>query len=168
MRAQASLAAKREALTKMSEAFALLNAADPEGAHQFMSNVVASLGADNKLAAAYLRTATTNGCGSSRPASAGDIGIGTAPQGTVVKTHQGSPVKVPVGSGGTPHLIKSHRRRQTETMDATEKERLREKAALEAKLPGRDARPGMEHCRQLTDVLYERWVNGLSARWARA
>jgi serine/threonine-protein kinase 24/25/MST4 len=40
-----------------------------------------------------------------------------------------------------------------------------EKAALEARFPGREAQPGMEHCRQLSELLYGRWVRNLQGRW---
>ncbi|EEY14041.1 serine/threonine-protein kinase [Verticillium alfalfae VaMs.102] len=60
-----------------------------------------------------------------------------------------------------PHL-KSHRRRNGELAAADPE---KEKFALEAKYPGREARPGMEHCKQLSDVLYSRWTDGLRLRW---
>lgn len=57
-----------------------------------------------------------------------------------------------------PHL-KSHRRRQSSLMpidDAwTEKQ---------MNLPGQ-IRPGMEHTKQLADVLYTKWAEGLKNRW---
>ena len=40
-------------------------------------------------------------------------------------------------------------------------EKSAEKLAFEAKLPGRDPAPGMEHYKQLSDVLYARWANVL-------
>jgi serine/threonine-protein kinase 24/25/MST4 len=41
----------------------------------------------------------------------------------------------------------------------------REKMAVEGRYPGQEARAGMEHCKQLSDVLYSRWVDGLRIRW---
>ena len=85
-----------------------------------------------------------------------------------------SPTKL-ILSQANPHL-KSHRRRQgslapdaspEKPSDKAEKEKLRdiEKTALEAKFPGREAQPGMEHSKQLSEVLYGRWVSGLQLRW---
>ncbi len=43
-----------------------------------------------------------------------------------------------------------------------------EKLAFESKLPGRDPAPGMEHYKQLSDVLYGRWANVLRNKWGAA
>jgi serine/threonine-protein kinase 24/25/MST4 len=56
-----------------------------------------------------------------------------------------------------PHL-KSHRRRQsTQVLDDAWREKI-------TNLPGQ-AIPGMEHTKQLADVLYGRWSGGLANRW---
>jgi serine/threonine-protein kinase 24/25/MST4 len=57
-----------------------------------------------------------------------------------------------------PHL-KSHRRRQS----AASPESPLQPAQL-AGLPGQQI-PGMEHTKQLSDVLYSRWAEGLRNRW---
>ena len=97
------------------------------------------------------------------------------PAGTVIikstptkQTQAQSPARLVIASGN-PHL-KSHRRRQgsVAVSDGGGGGRERgdtEKAALRAKYPGREARPGMEHVKQLSDVLYGRWVDGLRLRW---
>lgn len=36
---------------------------------------------------------------------------------------------------------------------------------LEAKFPGCEAALGMEHSKQLSDALYQRWADGLRRRW---
>jgi serine/threonine-protein kinase 24/25/MST4 len=170
-------AAKREAAARLAEALAHLNAVDPEGAHHFMTNIVSSIAADSKLSATYLGTAPdprpANGGSGSASSSGASSSSGSnrkpgSPQHSPTKSafrHSGGSA---ASSASTPHASRSsHRRRGTEISDASEKERLlRERAALEAKLPGRPARLGLEHCKQLTDVLYERWAGGLSARWA--
>ncbi|EON96666.1 putative serine threonine-protein kinase protein [Phaeoacremonium minimum UCRPA7] len=169
LHAQTSDMRKREALAKLSDAFSLLDSVDPEGAYHFMRNLVSVVSQDGKLSNAFLQ----------QPASKTPLDDST-PQGTVIiKSQQPtpaaplSPTKL-VLSQANPHL-KSHRRRQgslapdfsPEKMDKSEKEKLRdmEKAALEAKFPGREAQPGMEHIKQLSEVLYGRWVNGLQLRW---
>jgi serine/threonine-protein kinase 24/25/MST4 len=89
------------------------------------------------------------------------------PQGTVIikNTPSQSPAKLILASNN-PHL-KSHRRRQSTmgTPEPADRERDKEKMAFEAKMPGREAQPGMEHTKQLSDVLYGRWLDGLRLRW---
>jgi serine/threonine-protein kinase 24/25/MST4 len=56
-----------------------------------------------------------------------------------------------------PHL-KSHRRQQsTQLVEDTWREKIKN-------LPGQVI-PGMEHTKQLADVLYSRWSGGLANRW---
>ncbi|KAM4056203.1 kinase [Hirsutella rhossiliensis] len=151
--------AKREALAKLSDAFATLDAVDPEGAYHLMSNLISSMSQDNKLSTTLLRQPLLK---------TPDDGT---PQGTViVKSYPpaaaNSPSKL-VFSSNNPHL-KSHRRRQSETPapKSSERDCDREKAALvEEKYPGHEARAGMEHCKQLSDVLYQRWADNLRIRW---
>ncbi|KAJ4302234.1 hypothetical protein N0V88_002370 [Collariella sp. IMI 366227] len=60
------------------------------------------------------------------------------------------------------------REREKDKDREREREKDKEKkewAALEAKFPGRQAVPGMEHCKALSDLLYARWTDGLRARW---
>lgn len=158
--AQTSTLAKREALAKLSDAFALLDSVDPEGAYHLMWNLVSTVSQDSKLSSAFLGQQATK-----MPSD------GT-PQGTVViKSAQTrgsiSPTKL-VMNPNNPHL-KSHRRRAGNSVppETSEKEvpREKEKAAFEIKLPGQEAQPGMEHTKQLSDVLYGRWLDGLRIRW---
>ncbi|KAK2679254.1 Protein kinase domain [Fusarium oxysporum f. sp. vasinfectum] len=145
---------KREALAKLSDAFAALDAVDPEGAYHLMTSMVSSISQDNKLSATILR----------QPAQK-IPGDGT-PQGTVVvknTTPASSPTKLVMASNN-PHL-RSHRRRHADTPTMYEKNFDPEKLATENKYPGQEARSGMEHCKQLSDVLYSRWVDGLRIRW---
>lgn len=59
-----------------------------------------------------------------------------------------------------PHL-KSHRRRQSALPDPS-KDPL---SVTNANLPGQHV-PGMEHTKQLSEVLYQRWSEGLRNRWS--
>jgi serine/threonine-protein kinase 24/25/MST4 len=158
LHAQTSAMQKREALAKLSDAFAALDAVDPEGAYHLMSNLVASMSQDNKLSACFLRQPIQK---------TPDDGT---PLGTVIVKSTAAPVVSPtklVLSSNNPHL-KSHRRRQTESprMSLADKELEKEKSThLEEKYPGRDPRSGMEHCKQLSDVLYQRWADNLRIRW---
>ncbi|TPX17647.1 uncharacterized protein E0L32_012058 [Thyridium curvatum] len=156
LHAQTSAMQKREALAKLSDALALLDSVDPEGAYHLMRNLVAAVASDAKLDNAFLQ-----------PAIGKTPSDGT-PQGTVIIR---SPTKL-VLSNANPHL-KSHRRRQGSIAPEgspdkySEKERAREleRTMLEAKFPGREPPAGMEHTKQLSDVLYGRWLNGLRARF---
>ncbi len=57
-----------------------------------------------------------------------------------------------------PHL-KSHRRRQSSLMPTDDGW-----AEKQWNLPGQ-LTPGMEHAKQLADVLYSKWADGLKNRW---
>ncbi|KAF0330396.1 Serine/threonine-protein kinase [Colletotrichum sp. SAR11_59] len=160
LHAQTSGLQKREALAKLTDAFALLDSVDPEGAYHVMRNLMSAVSQDSKLNTALI------------PQQSIKIPSDGTPQGTVIiksaaatPSSGGSPNKLVLASNN-PHL-KSHRRRNGSfaTPESTEKEKEREKAAMEAKYPGRPARPGMEHCNQLSDVLYGRWTEGLRIRW---
>ncbi|KAL7816433.1 germinal center kinase [Trichoderma aethiopicum] len=145
---------KQEALAKVSEAFAALDAVDPEGAYYLMHNLVLAVSQDDKLDAALLRH---------RDQKVPDDGT---PQGTVLvrnSTPSASPTKMVPGSANPRY--KSQRRRQLESPLSRESLRGQDKPAIEEKYPGREAQPGMEHCKQLSDVLYNRWADGLRIRW---
>ncbi|KAF3065137.1 Serine/threonine-protein kinase svkA [Daldinia childiae] len=167
LHAQTSSMAKREALGKLSDALALLDSVDPEGAYHLLRNLNSAISQDAKLSNAFLQQNSGVSMKGSDP---------TTPQGTgtvVIKSQtptsqNQSPTKL-VLAASNPHL-KSHKRRQgsltVNGVGSPEKrERDPEKVALQAKYPGRDAQPGMEHCKQLSDVLYGRWVDGLRLRW---
>ncbi|KJZ74177.1 hypothetical protein HIM_06408 [Hirsutella minnesotensis 3608] len=159
LHAQTSAMQKREALAKLSDAFATLDAIDPEGAYHLMSNLIGCVSQDNKLNTSLLRQPLQK---------TPDDGT---PQGTVIIKSStpalgSSPSKL-VLSSNNPHL-RSHRRRQSESPAVRPSERDFDKeraAALEEKYPGREARAGMEHCKQLSDVLYQRWSDNLRIRW---
>ncbi|KAI1754642.1 kinase-like domain-containing protein [Xylaria castorea] len=170
LHAQTSILAKREALAKLSDAFAALDAVDPEGAYHLFRNLNSTITQDSKLSNAFSYTQ-----GSMREPVEPE-----KPQGTVIiKSAPANPPPSPtklVLAASNPHL-KSHRRRQSAALVNTgagsperggRPERDAEKAALQAKYPGRDPQPGMEHCKQLSDVLYSRWVDGLRLRWPSA
>ncbi|KAI1655670.1 Pkinase-domain-containing protein [Daldinia decipiens] len=167
LHAQTSSMEKREALGKLSDALALLDSVDPEGAYHLLRNLNSAISQDTKLSSAFLQQ---NSGGSMKGFDP------TTPQGTgtvVIKSQtptsqNQSPTKL-VLAASNPHL-KSHKRRQgSVTVNGVgspeKREKDPEKVALQAKYPGRDAQPGMEHCKQLSDVLYGRWVDGLRLRW---
>jgi serine/threonine-protein kinase 24/25/MST4 len=136
--AQTSNQGKREALSRLADAFSALDAIDPEGEYQLLKLMMDKVQLDAKLSA-------------SLSSSKGSLKDGT-PQGTPKK----SAAKL-VLAQSNPHL-QSHRRRQTSMQPEGE---YREKLN---NLPGQII-PGMEHTKQLADVLYGRWSDGLRNRW---
>ncbi|KAG6009969.1 hypothetical protein E4U21_000740 [Claviceps maximensis] len=156
LHAQTSAMQKREALSKLSDAFATLDAVDPEGAYHLMSNLIASMSQDNKLSASLLRHPIQK------------IPDDGTPQGTVIVKNSVTPSVSPtklVLSSNNPHL-KSHRRRLTESPRPSSRDKeLSRSPVFEEKYPGRDPITGMEHCKQLSDVLYQRWSDNLRIRW---
>ncbi|TGJ81286.1 hypothetical protein E0Z10_g7477 [Xylaria hypoxylon] len=170
LHAQTSNMAKREALAKLSDAFAALDAVDPEGAYHLFRNLNSNIEQDNKLSNAFLNTLDSLKEPVDSEKAHGTVIIKSTPANTPL-----SPTKF-ILAANNPHL-KSHRRRQSAAVlntgagspeKAIKQERDVEKAALQAKYPGREPQPGMEHCKQLSDVLYSRWVDGLRLRWPGA
>jgi serine/threonine-protein kinase 24/25/MST4 len=138
LHAQTSNQAKREALSRLADAWSALDAIDPEGEYQLLKAMMDRAQADPKLSSNLV------------PAK------GTSRDGTPQGTPQRPGPKL-VLAQNNPHL-KSHRRRQTSVMPELEREeRLHN-------LPGH-AIAGMEHTKQLGDVLYGRWADGLRNRW---
>jgi serine/threonine-protein kinase 24/25/MST4 len=138
LHAQTSNQAKRDALSRLADAFSALDAVDPEGEYQLLKFMIDRVQSDGKLSSLL-------------SSSKGSIRDGT-PQGTPKK----SAAKL-VLAQSNPHL-QSHRRRQTSMhTDGEYREKLNN-------LPGQVI-PGMEHTKQLADVLYGRWSDGLRNRW---
>ncbi|KAI2621707.1 Pkinase-domain-containing protein [Hypoxylon sp. NC1633] len=167
LHAQTSNMAKREALGKLSDALALLDSVDPEGAYHLLRNLNSAVSQDTKLSNAFLQDAVGSVKGFDSATLQGTVIVKSA---TPSNQNQ-SPTKLVLASNN-PHL-KSHRRRQESVAvngaGSPEKvsrlERDPEKAALQMKYPVREPVPGMEHCTQLSNVLYGRWVDGLRLRW---
>ncbi|POS85767.1 Pkinase-domain-containing protein [Erysiphe pulchra] len=140
LHAQTSSHSKREKLSHLADAMSALNAIDPEGEFQLLKLVMERVQADSNLCPIL--------CPSPKVVK---------PQET---KHQVTPVKAPtklVMAQNNPHL-KSHRRRHSHILsDPGLKEKL-------TNLPGQVV-PGMEHTKQLADVLYSRWADGLRNRW---
>jgi serine/threonine-protein kinase 24/25/MST4 len=138
LHAQTGNQAKREALSRLADAWSALDAVDPEGEYQLLKLMLDRVQSEPKLTAALSAAKTLAADG----------------------TRQGTPKKPGaklVLAQSNPHL-QSHRRRQSSMLpDSDYRERL-------ANLPGQ-AMAGMEHTKQLADVLYNRWSEGLRNRW---
>ncbi|KAF8860277.1 Pkinase-domain-containing protein [Acephala macrosclerotiorum] len=136
--AQTGNQAKREALSRLADAWSALDAIDPDGEYQLLKAMLEKVQGDSKLASLLSPTKSVSRDGTPQPSP------------------QKSPTKL-VLAQNNPHL-KSHRRRQTSMApDGEYREKL-------ANLPGQ-AITGMEHTKQLADVLYGRWAEGLRNRW---
>jgi serine/threonine-protein kinase 24/25/MST4 len=136
--AQTSNQVKREALSKLADAWSALDAVDPEGEYQLLKLILDRVQSEPRISTSL----------SSHKNSLPD---GT-PQGTPKKL--GAKL---VLAQSNPHL-QSHRRRQSGM------EPEREHREKWANLPGQAA-PGMDHTKQLADVLYGRWSDALRNRW---
>jgi serine/threonine-protein kinase 24/25/MST4 len=126
LHAQTAASSKREALARLSDAFAYLDAVDPEGAYHLLRNLVSTVSQDTKLSNTFLpqpqhqptNKSNNNAQPSSKPPNDG------TPQGTVlIKSRPStattlagtppvstSPTKL-VFSQENPHLMSHHRRR---------------------------------------------------------
>ncbi|GKZ23500.1 hypothetical protein AbraIFM66951_008536 [Aspergillus brasiliensis] len=121
---------KREAISRLAEAWSDLEMIDPEGLYHIVRAMTERLQGDPKLASLV------------PPAPPAE-----SPQRPRLVLAQNNP-----------HL-KSHRRRQSAAVSESNLQ-----PAQLANLPGQQV-PGMEHTKQLSDVLYQRWSEGLRNRW---
>lgn len=174
LHAQTSGQQKREALAKLSEAFALLDSVDPEGSYHLVQGVISSISQDKRLSKGFLKGS----------AAVDDVKTVTPEgytHGTVINMNKRDQISAPPSPAkplikpGSPHPRSNHRRQgsqapsdaSTSKNDKSDERHLRdlEKAALEARFPGKEAQPGLEHCKQLSELLYGRWVSNLQTRW---
>lgn len=174
---------KRAALSKVADAWDLLDQLDPEGELLLLKSIFERVQADPKLSAQLMpaRVAATQ---------LASLRLPTSPSkrpSVVVAAERGrdtlnTPPSSPVKREGTPKLVmapqnphlKSLRRQQSATALAMErevaaKERERDnkrdlKLAMEEKMPGK-MEAGLEHVGMLADALYGRWSEGLKVRW---
>lgn len=175
LHAQTAGSKKREALAKLSDAFAQLDTVDPEGAHQLMQSMVFAMSKDRKLNPAFLKDVKSEEKSAPEGFTYGTVINMNRPQ----TSAPNSPAKLNI-NGGNPQLRSQRRRRESQLPDPrpvtpstpsrndrSDERRLREleKAQLEARFPGREAAPGMEHAKQLSEQLYNRWVGNLQSRW---
>lgn len=137
LHAQTGNQAKREALSRLADAWSALDAVDPEGEYQLLKLMIDRVHFDSKLSSIV------------SPSK------GAVKDGTPQVTPQKPGAKL-VLAQNNPHLA-SHRRRQSSMQPDGFREKL-------SNLPGQSV-PGMEHTKQLADVLYGRWADGLRNRW---
>ncbi|KAL2354660.1 kinase-like domain-containing protein [Cryomyces antarcticus] len=186
--AQTGSPAKREALARVANAWSALDAVDPEGEFVLLKALLERLEGDAKLAH-HLRLHPApqqhqpqgqqeHQQHQQQQPSNPPLQPPSVPSSrSATPTGPASPAKL-VLAQNNPHL-RSHRRKQSPQIvrDASgenrreanrEQQRQRdEDRRLEEKLPGREV-PGMEHAKNLADVLYGRWSEGLRSRWPLA
>ncbi|KAM5465986.1 hypothetical protein MauCBS54593_006234 [Microsporum audouinii] len=119
---------KREAISRLAEAFSDLEMIDPEGLYHIVKSSFEKLQADPKLSTVFPKPAPET------------------PQKPKLVLAQNNP-----------HL-KSHRRRQSAQVQSDQGWNPT------GNIPGQHP-IGMEHTKQLADVLYTRWTDGLRNRW---
>ncbi|CAD6500362.1 BgTH12-07539 [Blumeria graminis f. sp. triticale] len=137
MLSQTSSQDKRQLISRLANAWSDFNARDPEGESYLMKAILEKLQLDPKLSQIML-----------------------SPQKQTRDANISSPSKSPtklVMSPNNPHLKPNRRRQSGIQLDSNVKEKL-------SNLPGQIV-PGMEHTKQLADVLYSRWADRLRSRW---
>ena len=159
---------KREAISRVAEAMSDLEANDPEGMYHIMQDIVSRMRTDTKL----------NLMISSPPNSQAST-LARAPTTPAAKDKKPSREQTPQRSNSklvmardNPHL-KSHRRQQSTQVPNSRQvskeadvlsPQSKEEEELTKLMPG-NVVPGLEHTKQLADVLFERWCEGLRSRW---
>lgn len=147
LHAQTSNHAAREAISNLAQAFSALDAVDPEGELQFLRTVFDKISFDAKLSSAISGTNAT-----ASPHTPGPAGTPSTPKQKLVI------------SQNNPHLRSLRKKSGHYKSD----DRAGGFAGIdENRFPGREV-AGMEHTKQLADVLYGRWVDGLKVRWPDA
>lgn len=135
LHAQTATSSKREALAKLSDAFALLDAVDPEGAYHLLRNLVSAVSQDARLGAAFLPppppqhhhypqngkppssdsttqpgTVVIRSPASPRPSTSSSFSMQPQAPAAAASSPAASPTKL-IMSHENPHLMSHHRRR---------------------------------------------------------
>ncbi|KAF7503338.1 hypothetical protein GJ744_003981 [Endocarpon pusillum] len=159
---------KQAVLSRLMEAFSELESVDPEALLQVFSGIVRRVGRDERL-----RDLLENETGRTSPQKVSASGAGAGAKLVLAQNN--------------PHLKSHHRRRQSAIVtkgregkvtrgeneeEKEEKERGNDLEQMKDLRPGREEESengntkGMEHVTLLGDVLFERWCEGLRARWS--
>ncbi|KAF2753958.1 Pkinase-domain-containing protein [Pseudovirgaria hyperparasitica] len=169
--AQTGSQTKREALSKVANAWSALDRVDPEGEYLLLKMMLERVSGDARLATALGIQFTHQSPVKNTPAPAVRE-VSSIPPSTPSRRDSGAPdtptkTKL-VLAQNNPHLKSHHRRRQSAFVGGAVDRDLAAAAHYagfdEKKLPGH-VQPGMEHAGLLADVLYGRWMEGLKSRW---
>ncbi|KAK5088326.1 hypothetical protein LTR05_002543 [Lithohypha guttulata] len=165
--------ARREAVSRVAEAFSDLEAADPEGLYHIMKSIVGRMQADDRLKDMLPKPVAISAAQHSELEE--DIGTvqrtpSKAPRSKQVsETRNGSPTKL-VLAQNNPHL-KSHRRRQSTQVMSRESSQVYspklsakdvEEKQLDKLIEGSGVLP---HVSAMESCMYDRWLDGLRVRW---
>ena len=178
---------RREAVASLAEAFSDLEAVDPEGVYHIITSIFQRTKQDSKLKELLpLAEIPTESPSTSQPSTASNS---ISSKDSPAKINAAKLVM----AQNNPHL-KSHRRRQSAVPSTTtsressqvwspstsasrspskedarspskEKQRTQIESEEDSMLKEMRLQGGMEHTRQLADVLFERWCEGMRVRW---
>ncbi|QIX02516.1 hypothetical protein AMS68_008033 [Peltaster fructicola] len=173
---------KREAISRVAEAWSKLDELDPEGELLLLKAMMDRIQADPKLSSILLPQRVANAqlasLRMSSPTKTGSVLVSEmeldardmtpSPTKSSQRVSESplSPTKIRspgklVMNPQNPHLKKM---RSNGMLNA---ERSKSEAKMQASMPGQSEK-GMEHVGMLADVLYGRWADGLKARWPLA
>ena len=149
--AQTGNHARREAISRAAQAWNALDLEDPEGEFNILKLILEKVQRFDSSPRANIHHVTELECYSDPKLS------------SLLPASQPSTPQKPklVLAQNNPHL-KSHRRRQSSIMPMQDSS-----TEIQLNLPGQSV-PGMEHTKQLADVLYGKWADGLKNRWSVA
>ena len=164
---------KRELLARLGDSWGKVDDNDPEGELVLLKAIIDRVAQDPKLArllprGEVIRTYSSEKSGNEQAQPRSRAGTPIQGEGRDV-TPVGSPV-------GALHAVGSPRRRRSSQAgligpaprsrrrDSLMGQDISEKVGRQPGMPGQNI-PGMEHTRQLADVLYGRWAEGLRERW---
>ena len=163
---------KREVLAKLGDAWAKVDDQDPEGELVLLKAIIDRVAADPKLAKLLPRQevprrSSSEKSGNEQPRSRAGTPImdghrDTTPQGSPVAPLN-SPRRRRSSQAGL-HQLSSQTPVRSRRRDSLMGADLNEKVGRQPGMPGAQI-AGMEHTKQLSDVLYGRWAEGLRERW---
>lgn len=164
---------KREVLAKLGDAWARVDDQDPEGQLVLLKAIIDRVAADPKLAKLLprqevARQSSSEKSGNEQPRSRAGTPImdghrDTTPQGSPVAALN-SPRRRRSSQAGL-HQLSSQTPVRSRRRDSLMSADLNEKVGRQPGMPGAQI-AGMEHTKQLSDVLYGRWAEGLRERWS--
>ncbi len=157
---------KRAVLKKMAEAWRELNEIDPGVSVQVIKGITAGMERDSKLSGLLPKAPP--------PPHIVPVSDDRFDALAGMVSPVGSPRSAAMGAMGPPPIPLSPQTRRRSSQALKTRQRGLSFIGLQTPLgetekhpamPGQNGQPGMEHTRQLADVLYARWVGGLRERW---
>lgn len=166
---------KRELLAKLGDAWGRVDDVDPEGELVLLKAIIDRVAADPKLARLLPKPEVQRLSSSEKSSGEGGQKAGSR-SGTPTQSEpmgrDFSPLGSPVGALQAMGSPRRRRSSQAALIGPAPRSRRRdslmgEDMAEKKRMPGMPGQQvqGMEHTRQLADVLYGRWAEGLRERW---